>query len=220
MPIRSRALRVSAHPLGIRPGPDQSDGGRSQPPLLYWEVTDPAIAKARQGLGPGGKDAWLSLRIYDTTGRIFDGTNAHGYIDIKVERSDRQWFVHIGKPASTHVIEIGLKSLEGYFVRIARSGRADFPRFEPSPDGTVDWLSVRTSTGPVADPSRGSGGAPGGGPPPMAPAPVDPEVQDPADHRAGRARVDDVARANRGRSGSSHRVVVARLARSFSDAMD
>jgi len=144
---------------------------------LYWEVTDPGIAKARQGLGPGGKDAWLSLRIYDTTGRIFDGTNAHGYIDIKVERSDRQWFVHIGKPASTHVIEIGLKSLEGYFVRIARSGRADFPRFEPSSDGTVDWLSVRSATGPVGDPSRGSapsGGAPGpepakgGGPHPGA----------------------------------------------------
>jgi hypothetical protein len=130
---------------------------------LYWEVTDPAIAKARQGLGPGGKDAWLSLRIYDTTGRIFDGTNAHSYTDIKVERSDRQWFVHIGKPASTHVIEIGMKSLEGFFVRIARSGRADFPRFEPSQDGTVDWLSVRTSTGPVAHSQRGSG--PGGGPP-------------------------------------------------------
>src|SRR6266566_2469940 len=38
---------------------------------LYWELTDHAIDKAREGLGPGGKDAWLSLRIYDVTGRIF-----------------------------------------------------------------------------------------------------------------------------------------------------
>ena len=110
-----------------------------------------------KALGPGGKDAWLNLRIYDTTGRIFDGTNAHGSFDIKVERSDRQWFVHIGKPASTHVVEIGLKSYEGYFVKIVRSGRVDFPRFEPSSDGTVDWLTVRTSTGPVGDPTRGWG---------------------------------------------------------------
>jgi hypothetical protein len=139
---------------------------------LYWELTDPAIDKARQGLGPGGKDAWLCLRIYDTTGRIFDGTNAHSYFDIKVDRSDRQWFVHIGKPASTHIIDIGLKSFEGYFVKIMRSGRADFPRFEPSPDGTVDWLTVRP--GDVGQPTRGGppgpgadgGGAPGGGPPP------------------------------------------------------
>src|SRR5882724_2998671 len=40
---------------------------------LYWELTDQAIEKARHGLGPGGKEAWLSLRVYDTTGRIFDG---------------------------------------------------------------------------------------------------------------------------------------------------
>src|SRR5262249_10190976 len=95
------------------------------------------------------------------TGRIFDGTNAHSYFDIKVDRSDRQWFVHVGKPASTHVAEIGLKSLEGYFVKIMRSGRVDFPRFEPSPDGTVEWLTVRTATGPVE--SSSPGGAVGGG---------------------------------------------------------
>ena len=129
---------------------------------VYWELTDQAIEKARHGLGAGGKDAWLSLRVYDTTGRIFDGTNAHSYTDIKVDRSDRQWFMHIGKPASTHLVEIGLKSLEGYFVKIVRSGRADFPRFEPSPDGTVDWLTVRQG-GPVGDPTRG-------GPPPAGPA--------------------------------------------------
>jgi hypothetical protein len=136
---------------------------------VYWEATDQAIEKARQGLGAGGKDAWLSLRVYDITGRIFDGTNAHGYFDIKVDRSDRQWFMHIGKPASTHLIELGLKSYEGYFVKIVRSGRADFPRFEPSPDGTVDWLTVRPG-GSVGHPTRGAppaadaGGGPGPGP--------------------------------------------------------
>lgn len=136
---------------------------------VYWELTEPSIEQARPGLGAGGKDAWLSLRVYDITGRIFDGTNAHSYFDIKVDRSDRHWFIHIGKPASTHLIEIGLKSLEGFFVKIVRSGRADFPRFEPSPDGTVDWLTVRTASGPVDNPSRGGppgpasdGGSPAG----------------------------------------------------------
>jgi hypothetical protein len=128
---------------------------------LYWEVTDPTLDKARGSLGAGAKDAWVSLRIYDVTGRIFDGTNAHGYFDIKVDRSDRQWFVHVGKPASTHVAEIGLKSMEGYFVKIARSGRVDFPRFEPSPDTAVEWLTVRTATGPVdrAEPGGSSSGS-------------------------------------------------------------
>jgi len=131
--------------------------------FIYWELSDAAIAQARPKLGSGAQEAWLNLRIYDITGRIFDGTNAHGYFDIKIERSDRQWFVHIGKPASTHCVEVGLKSYEGYFVKIARSGRAEFPRFEPSPDGSVDWLTVDTATGPVGAPLRTGGGSEGGG---------------------------------------------------------
>jgi hypothetical protein len=120
---------------------------------VYWEVTDGALARARAGLGPGGRDAWFTLRVYDVTGRIFDGTNAHHYFDHAVSRTDRQWFFSIGRPASTVVVEIGLKSDEGYFVRIARSGRADFPRLEPTSAGPVEWLTVRSASGEVGEPT-------------------------------------------------------------------
>lgn len=123
---------------------------------VYWEVSDEAIARARAALGPGGPDAWLSLRVYDVTHRIFDGTNAHGYFDHRVERSDRQWFLDIGKPTSTAIVEVGMKSLEGYFVKMARSGRADFPRREPAPPGDVEWLTVRTASGALEHPVRDS----------------------------------------------------------------
>jgi hypothetical protein len=118
--------------------------------FTYWEVTDPAIEDARAQLGPGGPGAWPNLRVYDVSGRIFDGTNAHSYFDQKVERTDRQWFFHIGKPGSSAVVELGLKSHEGYFVKIARSGRIDFPRREPSAAGDVEWLTVRPGTGDIA----------------------------------------------------------------------
>jgi len=104
---------------------------------VYWELTDEAIERARAGLGPGGRDAWLSLRVYDVTNRIFDGTNAHSYFDHAVSRSDRQWFFFIGKPGCTAIVELGLKSQEGYFVRVARSGRVAFPRLEPVSSGGV-----------------------------------------------------------------------------------
>jgi hypothetical protein len=52
----------------------------------YWEVRDDAIEAARKALGPGGAGAWLNLRVYDISGRIFDGTNAHSYFDVKVDR--------------------------------------------------------------------------------------------------------------------------------------
>jgi len=123
---------------------------------VYWEVTDEAIERARAGLGPGGQDPWLNLRIYDVTNRIFDGTNAHGYFDQSVSRTDRQWFFFIGKPTSTAIIELGLKSQEGYFVRITRSGRADFPRAEPVSPGGVEWLTVHARTGEVGEPAADS----------------------------------------------------------------
>lgn len=122
----------------------------------YWEVRDDAINAARAALGPGGRDAWLNLRVYDISGRIFDGTNAHGYDDVKVERQTRQWFFDIGKPTSTHCVEIGLKSHEGYFAKIARSGRVDFPRAGPGEPGPVEWLSVHEVTGEIGVPVTGA----------------------------------------------------------------
>jgi len=134
---------------------------------VYWEVTDQAIERARPVLGRGGLDAWLVLRVYDVTGRIFDGTNAHSHFDQAIARDDRQWFFVIGKPASTALVEVGLRSHEGSFVRIARSGRADFPRREPVSAGSVEWLTVRAVTGDVMQSVTE-------GRPPIAPVPGEP----------------------------------------------
>ena len=113
--------------------------------FVYWEVTDDAVAAARSGLGKAGETAWLNLRVYDITGRLFDGMNAHSYFDHQVERHDRQWFFVINKPTSSTCVELGLKSNEGFFVKIARSGRVEFPRREPASGGSVEWLTVRSS---------------------------------------------------------------------------
>ena len=148
--------------------------------FVYWELTDDAVAAARAGLGPAGKNAWLNLRVYDISGRLFDGTNAHSYFDHQIERHDRQWFFVINKPTSSACVEVGLKSEEGYFAKVIRSGRVEFPRREPMPGGPVEWLTVR-ATGEIqghhhgAAPSNGvaaggaegsAAGAPGGGPGP------------------------------------------------------
>jgi hypothetical protein len=140
--------------------------------FAYWEVRDEAIEAARKALGRGGRDAWLNLRVYDITGRIFDGTNAHGYFDVKVDRHTRQWFFDIGKPTSTHCVEIGMKSYEGYFAKIARSGRVDFPRAEPWGPGPVEWLSVHEVTGEVGVPVPGAPPAPAFAPAAAHPAPA------------------------------------------------
>jgi hypothetical protein len=132
--------------------------------FTYWEVTDEGIERARGTLGDEGRDAALHLRVYDITARIFDGTNALGHFDIGVARTDRQWFVHIGKPGSSACIELGLRAPTGAFARIARSGRVDFPRHGMAATGPVQWLTVRTAEG--GGPSlEGSGFQPWSGAP-------------------------------------------------------
>ncbi len=109
---------------------------------VYWEITDDAIDEARHRLGRGAHDAWCCLRIYDTTGRVFDGANALSYFDIAIDRTSRDWFVHVGKPRSSCHVEIGVKSRHGDFQPVARSGRTDFPRKRPAQDVSVEWLTV------------------------------------------------------------------------------
>jgi hypothetical protein len=134
--------------------------------FVYWECTDSAIDSARRALGGGGGDAWLCLRVYDITGRLFDGTNAHSYFDHNIGRSDRQWFFQIGKPTSVACVELGLKSTEGFFAKISRSGRVEFPRREPAGSNQVEWLTVTTGGSAVhaGETQVAPAGGPGAGP--------------------------------------------------------
>jgi hypothetical protein len=157
---RSIAIESTKFDLGAPPAP--FDGaelpwgyGESRitalvrsPDSLYltWEIIDEAIADARRRLGSAGQWGWFNLRVYDTTGHEFDGTNANEYFDIHVERGDRDYFLLLGRPGSSFHIEIGIKSHEGYFQPIARSGRADFPRKSPSPNNALEWMTVTSDT--------------------------------------------------------------------------
>jgi len=128
-------------------GADRVTAAAVDPDRLYayWEVTDRAIARARGALGPRGTDAALALRVYDVTGRLFDGSNAHHFFDHLVDRGDRQWFFTLARPTSTAVVEIGLRSPDGAFAKIARSRRVEFPRKQPASHDDAEWMTVRAS---------------------------------------------------------------------------
>jgi hypothetical protein len=117
--------------------------------FIYWEVRDESLDAARERLGPAGARAALVLRFFDTSGRIFDGENAHSYFDQDVQRNDRQWFCQVGKPSSSAHVEMGLRTPDGRFLKLMRSGRVDFPRKEPAAHRPPEWMRVVASTGDI-----------------------------------------------------------------------
>ena len=118
---------------------------------IYWEITDESIHQAVERLGCANAEFGFCLRIYDTSARQFDGTNAHGHFDKPVDRYARDAFVHIGKPRTSAHVEIGVTSSTGEFCAIARSGRAVFPPKYPSDERSVQWLTVQDNASSVGD---------------------------------------------------------------------
>lgn len=113
--------------------------------FVYWELTDEAIARARAELE--APDAACHLRVYDTTYRLFDGTNANWWTDVPIYRPANNHYVHVGRPASTFHIDIGVRSGDGRFARIARSGAVETPRDSIAADTRAEWMTVTSGDG-------------------------------------------------------------------------
>lgn len=131
--------------------------------FIYWEVRDEALDAGRERLGPAGARASLVLRVYDTSGRIFDGDNAHSYFDQDIQRGDRQWFCSVSKPASSAHVELGLRTPDGRFLKLIRSGRVDFPRRDSAPWRAPEWMRVVAHTGDIVSRETAHSHATGGG---------------------------------------------------------
>lgn len=111
--------------------------------FVYWEITDDGIAAAKAKLQ--NPEAWISLRIYDTTAREFNGLNAHLHWDLGVDRGTNSYYFKAGKPGSTITVDIGVRSHDGNFYPIARSGPCEMPREAVSHKGGVEASTVLRS---------------------------------------------------------------------------
>lgn len=108
--------------------------------FAYWEVTDGALEQARERAGAAAGDC--VLRVYDTTHRLFDGTNAHWHTDIPVYRPANNHYVAMARPGSIFHVDVGVAGPDGAFATIARSGAVEMPRDAVSPDTRVEWMTI------------------------------------------------------------------------------
>ncbi len=108
--------------------------------FVYWEVTDEGLNDARRRAGD--PNAGCTLRIYETTYKMFDGLNANFFWDIPVDRAANNYYVPVHRPASVFHVDIGVRGPDGRFAPIARSGAVETPRDSVSPDGRQEWMTV------------------------------------------------------------------------------
>jgi hypothetical protein len=105
----------------------------------YWEATPARIERDKAWFG---WDSKLCVRIYDITGVQFDGRNATGYFDQEVEDRIGSWYFDVGRPSHSFCADIGLLSLGGRFLTIARSNYITMPRDGVSDVIDEEWMLV------------------------------------------------------------------------------
>ncbi len=84
----------------------------------------------------------LILRVYDVTDIVFDGTNSNFYFDVNVGPSANNWYIHVGGPNRSFLVDLGFIMDNGAFYTIARSNPVTTPRDNVSDIIDEEWLSI------------------------------------------------------------------------------
>ena len=104
---------------------------------LYWELSP----ETRQKLST--VDGGFRLRGFDTTGVLFDGSNAPVALDVELAPYARSWYVKLPYQGRVYTFEYGTVTRDGEWRGLARSQPVGF---EPgmlglSPD-SEEWISI------------------------------------------------------------------------------
>lgn len=95
----------------------------------YWELSK----KKRNIIEHQLNNQWCNiekkLRIYDITGKYFNGHNANRYFDYHVPEICDQWFFYDLSPNTTFCVDLGVTTNEGSFLSVVRSNAIDTPRY-------------------------------------------------------------------------------------------
>ncbi len=107
----------------------------------YWDVADRTRQQLRNAIGGEAYDRSLFvLRVYDVTDIAFDGLNAHSYYDIHIFEGANNWYLNLGRPDCSFLVDLGLITPSGEFVLIARSNSIRTPRDTYSETIDDKWM--------------------------------------------------------------------------------
>ena len=110
--------------------------------FAYWEVAPQHLAQIKLELKDQWEDCKKILRIYDVTGRVFNGANANSYFDLEVNGADN-WYINVNRPNHSYCAELGLLTPQGSFYFLARSNQVTTPLDSPSVLLDEKWMNRR-----------------------------------------------------------------------------
>lgn len=102
----------------------------------YWEVTPNGMGEANRRVADS--ETRLTLRVYDTTKQA----DMSQFWDIEIFQRIGNWYIDVGQPNHTYLIDVGMRSRDGNFATIARSNVAHTPPDGPSAQLTEEWWTV------------------------------------------------------------------------------
>jgi len=110
--------------------------------FAYWEVTDERRMQVEREAGASWNEMRKVLRVYDVTGKDFNGFNANRYFDIDLHPGATSWYINVGASDRSWCVDFGVITPGGKFIVIARSNIVMTPRDSASDVIDEEWMSI------------------------------------------------------------------------------
>ena len=107
---------------------------------VYWEITPRDMEQARRRTR--GLQYQAALRFHDISETPSDRANSQNQFDVDIELAPHNWYVRLWSPEKRYFVDLGLRTEDGSFMKIARSNVADTPRAQPSTHIDEHYLPI------------------------------------------------------------------------------
>jgi hypothetical protein len=109
--------------------------------FAYWEIRrereEEIIGKIKSD---GDSPIKTILRVYDVTDVSFNGKNAHSHFDVELKGLASNWYINVGSPDRSWIVDIGIVTKKGSFYLLARSNMIKTPRYGMSDKLDAEWM--------------------------------------------------------------------------------
>ncbi|MDP2928951.1 MAG: DUF4912 domain-containing protein [Candidatus Omnitrophota bacterium] len=109
--------------------------------FAYWEIRREKEEEIINKIKSDGDDPTKTiLRVYDVTDVSFNGKNAHSHFDIELRGLPGNWYINVGSPDRSWIVDIGIVTKNGGFYLLARSNIVKTPRYGMSEKLDAEWM--------------------------------------------------------------------------------